>query len=226
MDNKVPWNVFRDTYLNSKRSFLDVLANYEVDQVSDETLKKLEAFIKKPTLNLDFISRKSSAFAKLVEYVMKMVELCKILKGKKPKDKALRDIQMALKQAQLKLQQFKDKISRLEMETSSIVSKLDEANARKKEAQNEADQTLDVLNLANRLINGIMSENSRWNEKIEILNRQKETFSTDYLLTSIFLTYAGGFTKKFRVELMRVKIVSCLQIFKVIFLKLTSSLVH
>ena len=61
---------------------------------------------------------------------------------------------------------------------------------------------MNAISLANRLISGMATEHSRWSQKLEILNDQKKNISTDYLLPVQFLTYAGVFTNKYRVELL------------------------
>ena len=202
LNNKSPWDIFRDQFLNGRKSFLEILYSYEGDRISDEAIKKIDVLFKKPTLNLDYISHKSSAFAKLCEYVVRMVEYEKLLKAKKPKDKALKIIQVGLEKAHNKLKSLNENINRLEIEANFVISKLNEANKRKSLAQHDADRTMNAISLANRLISGMATEHSRWSQKLEILNDQKKNISTDYLLPVQFLTYAGVFTNKYRVELL------------------------
>lgn len=201
--------------MNGRRLFTDTLSSHESGSLSDEAIKKLDVLFKKQTLNLDYISRKSSAFAKLCEYVRNMLEYEKLLKAKKPKDKVLKNTHIALEKAQNKLKSINEKIQKLEIETNIVIQKFNEANERKISAQNDADKTLNYINLANRLIAGLMSENSLWDQKLELLNEQKINIATDYLLAAHFITYAGPFTKKYRKELVNNTLNSYSNIIKV-----------
>jgi dynein heavy chain len=215
LNKKSPWDIFREEFLNGRKSFFDILSSYENERISDETIKKLEVLFKKPTLDLDYISRKSTAFSKLCEYIIRMVEYQKLLKGKKPKDIALKNVQVGLEKAQNKLKLLNENINRLEIEASFVINKLKEANEKKSLAQLDADSTLTAINLANRLIIGMKTEHSRWSDKLEILNNQKRNISTDYLLPVQFLTYAGAFTSKYRIELVNRCLDSLSKIFTV-----------
>lgn len=66
----------------------------------------------------------------------------------------------------------------------------------------EADRTYKTIDLANRLIGGLASENIRWAEAVDRFKIQAETVPGDVLLVSAFLSYVGCFTKQYRVDLM------------------------
>ena len=74
--------------------------------------------------------------------------------------------------------------------------------AAKQKCQDEADRTAYTINLANRLVNGLASENVRWREAVAGYRKSEETTPGDVLLITAFVSYVGCFTKGYRVDLM------------------------
>jgi dynein heavy chain len=74
--------------------------------------------------------------------------------------------------------------------------------AAKQKCQDEADRTAYTINLANRLVNGLASENIRWRDSVAGFRKSEETTPGDILLITAFVSYVGCFTKVYRVDLM------------------------
>ncbi len=68
----------------------------------------------------------------------------------------------------------------------------------KQRAINEAERCARRLNLAQRLIAALGSENERWGQSIITLDEQLKVIVGDVLLASAFVSYAGPFNKSFR----------------------------
>ncbi len=66
----------------------------------------------------------------------------------------------------------------------------------------EAEKTGKTIELANRLVGGLASENVRWAESVENFKRQEQTLPGDVLLITAFISYVGCFTKSYRLDLM------------------------
>lgn len=76
------------------------------------------------------------------------------------------------------------------------------ATAEKLKCQQEAEQTAMTIELANRLVGGLASENVRWAESVANFKEQEKTLPGDVLLTTAFVSYVGCFTRKYRDNLM------------------------
>jgi dynein heavy chain len=74
--------------------------------------------------------------------------------------------------------------------------------AAKQKCQEEADRTAYTINLANRLVNGLASENIRWRDSVAGFRKSEETTPGDILLITAFVSYVGCFTKTYRVDLI------------------------
>ena len=62
-----------------------------------------------------------------------------------------------------------------------------------------------TIELANRLVGGLASENVRWAESVADFKEQEKTLPGDVLLTTAFVSYMGCFTRKYRDNLMNGK---------------------
>lgn len=62
--------------------------------------------------------------------------------------------------------------------------------------------TAKTIELANRLVGGLASENVRWADSIKDFRKQELTLPGDVLLITAFVSYVGCFTKQYRLDLM------------------------
>jgi dynein heavy chain len=90
----------------------------------------------------------------------------------------------------------------LEEALAKLTAEYETAMAAKQKCQEEADRTAYTINLANRLVNGLASENIRWRDSVAGFRKAEETTPGDVLLITAFVSYVGCFTKGYRVDLM------------------------
>ena len=83
-----------------------------------------------------------------------------------------------------------------------LVADYDKAEGERKAAEDELDKNKTKLDLANRLIKALGSENERWAKSIEQLDIDLSVIVGDVLLASAFVSYVGPFIKKYRDELI------------------------
>uniref|UniRef100_T1GQR2 Dynein heavy chain coiled coil stalk domain-containing protein n=1 Tax=Megaselia scalaris TaxID=36166 RepID=T1GQR2_MEGSC len=90
----------------------------------------------------------------------------------------------------------------LEEQLAKLTSDFEKATADKLRCQKDADATQATIQLANRLVGGLASENVRWAESVNNFVKQGITLPGDILLITAFISYVGCFTKQYRVDLM------------------------
>ena len=86
----------------------------------------------------------------------------------------------------------------LEQTLNECQSQLNKAVGTKQKCQDEADATAATIDLANRLVGGLASENVRWAEAIRNFHENEKTLPGDVLLITAYISYVGSFTKVFR----------------------------
>ncbi len=84
---------------------------------------------------------------------------------------------------------------------NGLLSELQAATDDKKACQEEKDRTNLTIELANRLVGGLSSEKHRWTDSIALFRELEKQLPGDVLLISAFVSYAGAFDKKYRVDL-------------------------
>lgn len=87
---------------------------------------------------------------------------------------------------------------------AKLNSKMQEADAEKGRVLAEAQECQLKLDLAERLVNGLADENTRWTESVSQLENSRMTVVGDTMLASAFVSYVGAFTSPFRVSLIEV----------------------
>ncbi|NXE69982.1 DYH17 protein, partial [Calcarius ornatus] len=196
-------------------TFLASLKNYDGENIPEACLKAFEPYRNDPSFNPEFIKSKSTAAAGLCSWCLNMVRFYEVHCTVKPKRQAVADADAELAEAQARLSKIKSKIVALNENLATLTAQFEKATAEKIKCQQEADETSKVINLANRLVGGLASENVRWAESVEDLKEQEKTLCGDVLLVSAFVSYIGYFTKKYRAELLEKHWVPFLQAQKV-----------
>ncbi|NWV39884.1 DYH17 protein, partial [Grantiella picta] len=183
-------------------AFLAALKGFDGSNIPEPCLKAFEPYRSDPRFNPEFIKSKSTAAAGLCSWCLNMVRYYEVFCIVKPKRQAVADADAELAEAQERLSRIKSKIAMLNENLATLTAQFEKATAEKIKCQQEADETNKVINLANRLVGGLASENVRWAESVEHLKEQEKTLCGDVLLVSAFVSYIGYFTKKYRAELL------------------------
>jgi len=83
-------------------------------------------------------------------------------------------------------------------------TQLQEAMAKKKKVQDEADFTQTKIERANQLMDGLGSEKTRWTASAEMFGEMYIKLTGDILLCAGMVAYLGTFTPTFREKIVDV----------------------
>ena len=97
---------------------------------------------------------------------------------------------------------MKNEIDKLESELKELNTRYELATEERTRLQEETDIMQRRLNAADKLINGLSSENKRWLVDLQGLKDQRIRLLGDCLLCSAFLSYVGAFSWEFRTEMV------------------------
>ncbi|XP_072259402.1 dynein axonemal heavy chain 9 [Pyxicephalus adspersus] len=183
-------------------SFLDSLINFNKENIHENCIKAIQPYLQDPEFNPEFVSSKSLAASGLCSWVINIVRFYEVYCEVEPKRQALSKANAELAAAEEKLANIKTKIAQLNENLAKLTAKFEKATADKLKCQQEADATALTINLANRLVGGLASENVRWAEAVRNFKLQESTLCGDVLLITAFVSYLGYFTKKYRQDLM------------------------
>lgn len=76
-----------------------------------------------------------------------------------------------------------------------------EAEAKKRQVEAEAQELLDQLDCANRLVTGLADEYTRWTNNVKTFKDEVITMIGNSLIASAFVSYIGPFSSRFRKNL-------------------------
>jgi len=204
---------------NKKPKAIDWKSSLRLMKVPEEFLQKLLAFkdvvdqnlvpasnvnivksqyLTMPSFNPNVMANKSGAARGICEWVINIVKYYDVIQEVEPKRKALKESTEQLERATQKLEEVENIVQKLRSELEKLTADFELAVKEKNQALKEADRCSLRLNLAQRLVTALSSENERWENSIVSINQQLELIVGNVLIASSFVSYAGPFSKDFR----------------------------
>eukprot|EP00163_Fabomonas_tropica_P016273 TRINITY_DN2925_c0_g1_i1.p1 TRINITY_DN2925_c0_g1~~TRINITY_DN2925_c0_g1_i1.p1 ORF type:complete len:4072 (-),score=1488.94 TRINITY_DN2925_c0_g1_i1:296-12511(-) len=186
--------------------FIETLKNFK-DEITEENVPHVNFKEVRPYLKLEYfngtdMSVKSKAAAGLCEWVINIVKYYDIICLVNPMRRALATAESELEAATTKLAEVRAQVAELEEQLSVVLAEFEEADKQKQAMIAEMEASQAKLDLAQRLVSALESENVRWQEGIKELRAEQGVVVGDALLAASFVSYIGGFSKKFRDELL------------------------
>ena len=118
-------------------------------------------------MNFEAMTKKSSAAANLCSLVTNTFMYNRIYVKVEPLMKSLEAAQASKAAAEKQLAAVKKQVAKVEARLNDLNKTFMEATMEKQKVENEAAACLARLDLANRLVGGLSSENKRWGEEID-----------------------------------------------------------
>ncbi|CAL8367474.1 unnamed protein product [Boreogadus saida] len=183
--------------------FLQALVNFDKEHIPEATVRCVrDEYLTDPEFNPDFVRLKSSAAAGLCSWVINIVRFHEVFCEVEVKRLCLSQANADLIEAAEKLEALRKKLTELDASLETLTSAVETATSEKLRCQEEVNRTNKTIELANRLVKGLESENVRWAHSVAQYHEQEATLCGDVLLTAAFISYAGSFSKKYRRELL------------------------
>lgn len=189
--------------MKNPKAFMTALLDFKAIVDAGDVPTANIAFVKKeylsnPVFDPVIMAGKSNAAAGLCSWVINIVKFYDVIQEVGPLRKSLEEAKLQLEEATVKLNAVQEVVRGLNEKLAELNRNFMEAEAAKQAAINEAARCARRLNLAQRLVKALGSENERWAGSIETLNSQVKVIVGDVLMASAFVSYAGPFNKKFR----------------------------
>jgi len=195
------WNAGKKM-MNNVDQFLKGLQDFDKDNLPEVCCAQVEKqFMSNPNFNPDYIRSKSGAAAGLCAWVVNICKYFRIYQVVAPKRASLAEANKKLEGANKKLTGIRAKVGELQARVAALEENLMKATQDKNGAIAQADKTQQKADLADRLVNGLSSENKRWGTAITEFAVMEEKLVGDVLLASSFVSYLGPFNSKFRFAL-------------------------
>ncbi|GFR93516.1 dynein heavy chain 10, axonemal, partial [Elysia marginata] len=187
----------------SDPSFLRQLKELDVDNITTKQTGTVKSMLNSINVTLSQMGAISRAGAGLLKFVTAVMGYCAVFREIKPK----RDKVAALEKNFFELKRGLDKINKqltkLEDLLANLNTKYESAMAERQRLEEETQLMEKRLIAADKLINGLSSENARWLKDLAELQRKKLRLLGDCMVGAAFLSYVGAFSYEFRRELLQ-----------------------
>eukprot|EP01031_Cornospumella_fuschlensis_P040724 gene40724-49662_t len=199
----------KETWENAKKllsrpDFMDLLTNYDRDNIAESRLKKLrKQYISAEEMQEEVIQKVSKAGTGLCMWVRAMDVYSDVAKEVAPKQARLDEMKAALAITTAQLKEKQGQLKAVMDKVAQLQKTCDDTLAEKNRLQAESDTTAKRLVRAEKLTSGLNSEGERWKSTIQLLAEEKINLIGDCFLSCACISYYGGFTGTYRDQLVQ-----------------------
>ncbi|GBG27447.1 Dynein heavy chain 17, axonemal [Hondaea fermentalgiana] len=183
--------------------FLNALKDFDAQNMDETLVSKLQPIVEMPIFTYDQMVKKSFAAANLCNWVTNIYRYNRIYVKVKPLMDKLEEAKRDKADAEAELAEVQRVVREVEHRLDDLKQTFLQATQEKMEVEEVASQCMAKLDLANRLVNGLASENERWAVEVSKLRIAEEQLIGNVLVSSAFVGYIGSFDASFREKLWR-----------------------
>lgn len=198
-----------DFWIPSKKllgdmNFLKELIAFDKDNLNQAAVLKIKKeYLTNPEFVPSKVANASSAAEGLCKWVMAMVKYDEIKKVVAPKEEKLALAQEELAVLNKALNEKQSQLKAVETRLGNLQRDFQETTDKKNNLEREVDLCGKKLVRAQKLIDGLGGEKTRWTQAAENLQMIYDNLLGDVLISSGVIGYLGPFTAKFRDECIR-----------------------
>eukprot|EP00899_Mesostigma_viride_P021711 jgi/Mesvir1/29541/Mv05860-RA.1 len=191
-----------DRFLEQLKQFKNEIYSERVPAVN---FKAVRPYLDIPSFNVSSIMSKSRAAAGLCGWVRNIATYYDIICDVAPKRARLAEAEHQLADANEKLQAVLPRVEQLRAKLAELEEEYRLAMEDKRAVEEEAANCQRKLDLATRLMRSLASEQVRWSQGVEQLQRSLRCHIGDSLLGALAVSYLGFFPMSLRHQLVRTK---------------------
>ena len=179
-------------------NFLASIKNYDKSHVKDSIISKVKKYINNPEFTPEGVTKVSVAAGALCTWCHAIYLYCNVSKEVAPKRARLKAAQSGLATKQAALKVASDQLAVVVAKVAELKRQYDESVGEKNHLKQEAEDLEDKLNRAEKLINGLGGEYTRWQASIGTFESSIRNLVGDSLVGAGFMSYAGPFDATYR----------------------------
>ncbi|KAI6653765.1 Dynein heavy chain 6, axonemal-like [Oopsacas minuta] len=184
------------------RDFILMIINFEKDQVSDDTLEKLQVYINDPRFHPDNVDRVSGACKSICKWMFAVEKYCKVYRLYEPRRKDYLRSKHLEKETRMELKQSHDKLLEIEKSIRKTEVSREKARREKYGLGVRLTKLKDKLERANFLRKTLEEEQVRCKEMREEVSEKIKTILGDCLISSAGISYLGPFPVRYRQNML------------------------
>jgi len=186
------------SFLNNPQKFMDSMADYDKENIPEATVKKVNAILNLPEMNIEAVKSASGALAGVYKWsavMMKYHELLKIVNPRRIKVAEMKaELKIVREELAIKMKQLAD----VEETLATLQAELDRNEEEGRRLDNKIGDCKLKLSRAGKIITGLEGEKNRWTETVANLAAEFELLVGNSLVAAGMVAYGGAFTMRFR----------------------------
>lgn len=178
--------------LLSDMNFLNRLAEYDKDNLSDAMLKKLKVYVSNKDFQPDIIGKVSRVCKSICMWVIAVDQYAKVFRIVEPKRKKFQAAEAELNQVMAVLHGKQKALAAVEAQIANLEDMFNKAVQEKQDLEDNLELTAARLVRAGRLTTALADEQVRWQEGVAEFNVILKNMVGDILLSAACVAYLGN----------------------------------
>eukprot|EP01035_Chromulina_nebulosa_P017107 gene17107-22621_t len=174
----------------SESNFLQQIKSYDKDNITQSVVNKIKKFIDMPEFKPAKVFSVSSAAGALCSWVHAIYVYANVAKEVAPKRQRQKEAMESLELKQNALKDAQEALAIVTQKLAHLQISYDNSVNEKNRLRDEAEYLEAKLDRADKLVNGLSGEYTRWQESIGLFNISLVKVTGDALLSAAFLSYA------------------------------------
>ena len=182
-------------------NFLQQIKSYDKDNVPQAQVNKIKKYVDNKEFDPESVRKVSSAAAALCIWVHAIYIYANVAKEVDPKRRRLKEATMILAEKQAGLKAAQEALALVTAKIKELQDKYDTSVGEKNRLKEESENLEAKLDRADKLVNGLAGEYVRWQGSIGEYNASLFKVTGDALVAAAFMSYAGPFETRYRVDM-------------------------
>ena len=172
------------------------------EEINPKNFAQIRGTLANPDFTAEIMRGKSECAGGLCDFIINITQYYDVVVSVEPKKLAVAEAKATLDAANTKKAEVDELVADLNAKLKVLLDAFNKAMNEKETAMKEAERCQRKLDLAQRLVGALGSEQERWSQSIIDLTELLKVIIGDVLLAAAFVSYVGPFNKKFRDEIL------------------------
>ncbi|XP_051175007.1 dynein axonemal heavy chain 10 [Leptopilina boulardi] len=196
---EISWKIAKG--MMSDPNYLRTLQEMNCDLITLKQQQMAKAHLKRSN-KMEQMKIISQAGYGLYKFLLAVLDYCAVYREVKPKMDRVATLEAEAEKARKALDKEERELKRIEKQLLELNAKYEIAMDERQKLQDETDLLQRRLIAADKLMNGLASENIRWQNDLKNLREELEKIIGNCLLSAGFLAYNGPFSYEYRNEMV------------------------
>ena len=193
----------------SDARFMNVLKEYDKDNIKPAIIKKLKVYIDDPEFSPEKIKSVSLAATSLCMWAHAMYKYDQVAKTIAPKRAKLAEAEAELAASQAVLAEKQSRLKGIMDRIAELKASYDSSLAKRDQLEQQMAKTKLRLDRAHKLTDGLGDEAARWGSAARQLNEDLANLVGNIVLAAGFVAYVGPFNAEYRTGIARLWAKQC-----------------